>query len=69
MTYNNNHPVMITLRVHQWHEYIGSNKQLCNCTEDTLSKSKIMPCGGNIVDYPGLVTSWIMEEGTQMPLY
>lgn len=52
----------ITLRVHQWHTYVGSNKQLSDWTSDPFDKRKIMLSTGNVTNYPKLVTSWLLRR-------
>jgi hypothetical protein len=48
------HHGAITVRVQQWHAYLGGNQQLCNWTYDLLNRREYFSGVENQVNYPGL---------------
>ena len=61
---------MVTLRVQQWQEYLGSNQWLSNWTYSSLNKKQIMFGTGNIANYSVLVEVMIIgREATTTTLH
>lgn len=58
-----------TLRVKQWHSYLGGYQQLFNWTLGLLSRRKVIPDPGHLTNHPGLVMSWILEENLLLALH
>lgn len=47
-------------------QYLGSNKQLSDWTQDLTNKRKIMRGTGNLAKCQRLVKSWILEKKLQL---
>lgn len=55
------------LRVQEWQSYLAGNKQLSNY--DLFNKMGTMSSNGNLVNYTGLMKSYILEEKLQTSLF